>query len=296
MKTLMHKIRSTGICLITAVAIAAPSVSHAGWFKNSKPFSKVVTRVAAAPGNAKERIEDIAAKVNEIYSQISENRPLLEQMKNGRIMDSLKETLVFINGMQTDYQAFADSGVYASRLDIKDVLYGFGDITQAFPGAEPDGKIMVKLDKAANLVDKMPTQFLYLMDKALGPQLPELQEKIQNILDNLAMLPDLPSKRELYRDPMAHVDSLCELRENRAVAVSIAVLRARLKATAFKIKTIKAYMPDDLTINVNVVAGGGATVAKFPAQLPLQVMLTIIEGIEMRISNFTSIADSVCPQ
>lgn len=296
MKTLMHNIRSTGICLITAVAIAAPSVGQAGWFKDSKPVRKVVTRVAATPGKAKEGIEDIAAKVNEIYSQISENRPLLEQMKNSRMIENLKETFVFINEMQADYQVFADQGVYTARLDIKDVLYGFGDITQAFPGAESDGKIMDKVEQAANLVDKMPAQFLYVMDKAVGPQLSELQDKIDNIRDSLAMLPNLPSKRELYRDPMAHVDSLCELENNRAVAVSIAVLQARLKAVAFVIKNIKAYLPDDLTVMASVVAGGGGTVTKHPAQYPLQILLTIVEGIDLKISNFTSIAKSVCTQ
>ena len=296
MKTLMHNIRSTGICLITAVAIAAPSVGHAGWFKDSKSVRKVVTRVAATPGKAKEGIEDIAAKVNEIYSQISENRPLLKQMKNSGMIENLKETFVFINEMQADYQVFADQGVYTARLDIKDVLYGFGDITQAFPGAESDGKIMDKVEQAANLVDKMPAQFLYVMDKAVGPQLSELQDKIDNIRDSLAMLPNLPSKRELYRDPMAHVDSLCELENNRAVAVSIAVLQARLKAVAFVIKNIKAYLPDDLTVMASVVAGGGGTVTKHPAQYPLQILLTIVEGIDLKISNFTSIAKSVCTQ
>lgn len=296
MKTLMHNIRSTGICLITAVAIAAPSVGHSGWFKDSKSVRKVVTRVAATPGKAKEGIEDIAAKVNEIYSQISENRPLLEQMKNSGMIENLKETFVFINEMQADYQVFADQGVYTARLDIKDVLYGFGDITQAFPGAESDGKIMDKVEQAANLVDKMPAQFLYVMDKAVGPQLSELQDKIDNIRDSLAMLPNLPSKRELYRDPMAHVDSLCELENNRAVAVSIAVLQARLKEVAFVIKNIKAYLPDDLTVMASVVAGGGGTVTKHPAQYPLQILLTIVEGIDLKISNFTSIAKSVCTQ
>lgn len=290
----IHSLRQATLCLVSAIAIGLPTISQAGWFKDTKPLSKVTTRVAAAPVKAREGIGDITGKVNEIYSQISENRPLLEQMKNGRLMDSLQETLVFINEMQTDYQAFADSGVYATRHDIKEVLYGFGDLTQSFPGAEPDGKIIDKLDKAANLVDKMPTQFLYIMDKAIGPQLPELQEKIQDIHDSLAMLPYLPSKRELYSDPMAHVDSLCELKENRAVAASIAVLQARLRAAAFTIKNVKAYLPDDLSFVASVVAGGGATVSKHPAQYPLQIVLTIVEGMELKISNFTSIADSVC--
>jgi len=288
-------LRQTTLCLVSALAIGLPAIGQAGLLKDSKLVNKVVPRVVAAPGKATDRMADIASKVNEIYSQISENRPLLDQMKNGRMMENVKETLVFINDQQADYQVFADQGVYTFRSDIKDVLYGFGDITQAFPGAEPDGRLMDKLDKAADLVDKMPAQFLYIMHQAVAPQLPELQEKVDNIRDSLALLPDLPSKRELYRDAEAYGDSLCELVENRAIGVSIAVLQARLKATAFVIKNIKAYLPDDLAVVASVVAGGGATVTKHPAQYPLQILLTIVEGIDLQITNYTSIAKAVCP-
>ncbi|MGD8926568.1 MAG: hypothetical protein PVG20_06945 [Thioalkalispiraceae bacterium] len=291
------------IVLLSITMMMTPGISHAGWFSSKVENTKarvqarthtVATKVKAAPGNIKDRVEDISNKLNEIYSQVEANRPIMNKVKNGKMMQSLKEVVEFMQDSQEEYQYFANGQVDDFRRDIQDMLYDFGYIVEAFPAIENGDKIMDKLDKVSNLIDKIPSQFLFIVHKAVGEKLADVREKVGNISKDLASLPRLPKPRILLQDPHAYEVEMCKLVGSRANAVRIAVIKARLKRIIFTLKTITDYLPNDLTFNVTAVAGGGFTATKHPAQAPFQIPLTILEAVELTIDNNVAIANALC--
>ena len=289
-------IRHTAVCLAIVAFSGLPGASYAGWFSNaattvSTKAHTTAAKVAAVPGNAQDKLADVSAKINEIYAQIEENRPLTETLRNGRMMTTLKETLGFIQDMQEDYQQFAAQDVYTFRSDMQALMSNFSTIGQTFG---QDGAILDRLDKTVTLIDRMPTSFLYLMNKAVGSQLVNLRERTTQIGEQLSGLPELPSLRELYRDPLAYTDSVCPLVNDKRTAVYVAAVQAQVKNISFVLKSIKDYLPGDLVVTADVVAGGGLTMSKNPSQLPFQVMSTIVDSIDMKITSYTTMAAAIC--
>lgn len=285
---------AAGLALVAAAGL--PAQSQAGWFDQARDAVREKTqsftaKAAAAPGRARDRIAEVSDKVDEIYSHIEGNRPLADQLRNGRMMNTLKETLVFIQDMQADYQVFADQGVYTFRLEMQDLVADFRSVGETFGR---NGAALERLEKAGGLLERMPTSFLYVMHQAVGPQLADLRVRTAMIRDGLSRLPSLPKPRELFRDPAQHAPSICPLVEDERTVASVAALQARIKWITFGLKTIKGYLPDDLVVQADVVAGGGLTMTKYPAQFPFQVMLTIVEAIDLQISNYVTMATAIC--
>ncbi|MGD8783901.1 MAG: hypothetical protein PVG75_05665 [Thioalkalispiraceae bacterium] len=280
------------VVLFTATMLFTPGISYAGWFGDKA--QKVKTRVKATPGNVQQKVQDMSQKLNEIHQQIAENRPLMEKMKNGKMMDSLKEVVEFIIESQQEYQAFANRGVNGFRQDFSDMLYGFGYIINEAPALENADRLNDRLDTAMDLMDKIPSQFLFIMHKAVGNKLHSISDNVNSIRNDLGQLPRLPKPSELNRDPYAFEVELCSLVNSRANAVRIAVIKNRLKTTIWTMKTITSYLPDDLTFDVTVVGGGGFTATKHPAQVPFKIPLTILEAIELSIDNRVALANAMC--
>lgn len=301
MKNQIAQLKTIGLLIVTLMV--TPGFSHAGWFssKVEATKTKVQTRVSTAAtktketaSNIKDKVEDISNKLNDIYSQIESNRPLMNKVKNSPMMGNLKEILKFMQDAQEDYQNFANSGADTFRRDMQDILYDFGNIISAFPAIERGDKMINKLDKVSDMMDKIPGQFLYVMHKAVGDKLADLRVKVGDLSNQLARLPKLPKSRELYRDPQAYEVELCQLVDSRGAAVTVAVIQAKLKEIIWGLKTIASYMPDDLTFSVTAVAGGGFTATKHPAKVPFKVPLTVLEAVELKISNDVSIANAMC--
>lgn len=285
-----HPIRRITLGVVFAASIVAALPAQAGWFGNTVSTAKA--KVAATPGNVKDKLEDISAKLNELFEQIEENRPLMQQVRNGQMMTTLKETMAFLGDMQQDYQQFASAGVGMFRHDIKGMFADFGDISQTFGH---NGPIMQRLENAGNLIDKMPTAFLYVMNQAIGPQLETLQERIGQLRMNLSHLPVLPPLREVRAAPMNHTASLCPLVNDKPTKVTVAIIESSLKSISFVLKTIKDYMPSDLVVTANVVAGGGLTMSKHPVPMVLNVGSSVVDGLSLALEDYKTIAGAVCP-
>jgi hypothetical protein len=288
-------LRHTALCIGLAAALVLPAQSQAGWFSNAKTkvshrTETVTHRVAAAPAKAKDRLEDVQNKLNEIYSHIEENRPLADKLRDSKMVDTVKETLTFIQDQRADYQQFADQGVYGFRLDMKDLLTDFTSMGHMLGRRAP---VLDRLEKATALIDKMPTSFLYVMNKAIGTQLQNLQEQTGAISDKFGVLEQLPPLQELYRNPTSYTASVCPLVNDAETKATVAVLKARLANIGFVLETIQGYLPDDLMVDVDVLAGGGTTIGKFPAQIPFKVMSTVVKGISLRLDHYTSIAGAL---
>ena len=287
----------SAVCLTLMAALALPLQAEAGWLSEakSKVTSKTQTvtkRAAAVPGKVKDRIEDVQDKVNEMYSYLEENRPLADNLRNSKMVDTLKETLEFLQDQRADYQNFVDQGVYDFRLDMQDLVTNITGIGEQFGRS---GAAMERLGKMGEFIDKIPASFLYIMHKGVGPQLSELQEQIAVLSQQVSMLPQLPNQRQLLSNPTSYRPTLCPLVTDEDTALYVAVIQAQLETISFLLKSIKDLLPSDLVVTADVVAGGGLTMSKNPAPLPFQVMAIVVDAINLKISNATTLATAMCP-
>jgi len=174
------KIAST-VALLATFAISTNS--YAGWFSDSTPAKKVVAKVKAAPAaavskvqdaplNIQAQVEDVLAKVNEIYGQVEDSRPLMNVIKDGKIINDLQDIMVFLNETRADYEQFANSGVQSFSQDVSGLLYDFGDIASIMQVA--DG-MDTRLAKAEDLINRMPPQLMYVMHEALGASIADMR-------------------------------------------------------------------------------------------------------------------------
>jgi hypothetical protein len=293
MKTLTRKIRSTGICLITSIAIAAPGIGHAGWFSTPRPVVKKVTQtVRTGASNVQGKLGEIAGKLNEMYAQMKDKRPLVNALKNGKMMQQLTEVVQYLNESQQDYQAFAENGVYILRQDIKDLV---GTVSSISGMLNLDGKLNDQLQKSTALVDKMPVTFLFALARSgIDKRLQDILERLTRLSEDLVLVATLPLERNVYLYPEQYKDSLCPLVNDPQTKVQLAVLNARIDTNIWAIDTVSDLIPEDLTVSATVVGGGGATVSKFPPQYIFKAMKTILSAIKLRTDNYKSIAESMC--
>lgn len=293
MKTVIHKIRTTSICLITAAAIAAPSAGYARWFSAPKPVVKKLTQtVRTGTSHLQDNAGDIADKLTEIHAQIEDNRPLINALKNGQMMQQLTEIVQYLNESQQDYQAFTENGVYLLRQDIQDLVGAVSSISDML---NLDSKLNDQLHKAAALVDKMPVTFLFALAKSgIDKRLQDILARLIQLSDDLVLVATLPLERNVYLYPGEYKDSLCPLVNDQQTRVQLAVLNARIDANVWAIDTVSDLIPEDLNVSAMVVGGGGATVSKFPPQYIFKAMKTILSAIKLRVGNYKSIAESMC--
>ena len=312
MNTINYKIfnsrnaRNVAVSAVMTVVIALPGTSFAGgWWANNSGVTKVrakvqsvktnvVHKVEKAPGKVKDKIEDVADKLNEIYAQIQDNQPLLNQIKDGPLIGAIGDTLQFLQENQAEYQQFVSQEGEYFRDDIRNLLSDFIDISQEFPVARQKSKVVEQMQKALTLIDKLPPVFLYPMYKAIGPKLEEMQLMISSLRTKLAALPELPPLKDLYMDPMAHAESMCNFVTDKKVAVHVATIQAILKTGVWSVGVVLDNLPKDLTVNATVVGGGGTTVSAHPARAPFNMIKMILEGTDLGITQYTAIGKSVC--
>jgi hypothetical protein len=292
MKTFTKSIRTSSICLITAATLSLPGLAHAGWFSETKIAKKVTTTIKAAPNKAVSKINDISSQIKDIADKMHESQPLANALKNSKMIDQLVDVMGFINESQKDYELYIDNYDYQMRADIDNLVGSVTDITTLLG---MDSKATDQLHKATNLVKKLPAAFLYPLYKAgIHNKIETIGDGFQQLVDNLGVIADLPLPQKVYLNPENYRAKLCPLVNDRQTKVMLAVLDARIQNNKFALKTVMDLMPEDLTVSVTVVGGGGLTVSKFPPQYIFQAINFVLESIELRLNNFKSIAGAIC--
>ena len=293
MKNLTQKLRSTGICLITVAAIALPQAGHAGWFDGiPTPVEKVVKKAKSASGNIKNIVTDVSRKLNDIHEKLDASRPLANALKNGQMIKQLTEVVEYLNESQSEYQDFVDNGVDFMRQDIHSLVVSVQDINNSL---NLDGKIGNRLQKAADLIEKMPPPFLYpLAIAGIDDMLQDIAERMVQLAGDLELIATLPIEQDAFLYPESYKADLCPLVKDPQKKIQLAVLGARMDNNIWLIDTMSSLMPEDLTVEVTVLGGGGATISKFPPQYLFKAMKFVLETIKLRISNYTAIASSMC--
>jgi len=292
--TICRPLRYSAMGIIFAASVVATMPAQAGWFSNvSSKVHTAAAKVASTPGNIEAKVADISAKLNEMFQNIEENRPLAEHLKNGPLMKMVKETLGLMADMSNDYQQFTSSGEAESfRQDIKDIIADMSAISQQFGRDEAKRQRLAKIE---SLMDKIPSTFLFVMYEAAGDRVQTMKYKIAQLQTRMSQLPSLPTFSELAQAPENFTNEICPLVNDKPTKVTVALLKVAIKDVSFVVKNIKEAIPEDIDINVDVVAGGGTTI-KNPAQRVLQGIMVVLDGLQLKIENYETIAGAVCPE
>ncbi len=303
MNTLTQKMRTTTICLITVAAIALPGISQAGWFSSSKPV-KSVSHIAhrttgsvrhaatSTAGSIKDKVTDISSKVNEMAAQFAESRPLADAMKNGKMMSHLTEMVHYINDYQKDYEDFNNRGADEMRDDIRRLVSSVNGVISTLG---MDNKVADQMQRAADIIEKVPATFLYPLAKSgLSEKLKATRDRFLQMKDDVTLIATLPREKDVLLYPESYKADLCPLVNDYHTKVQLAVLSARIKQDKYAVDLMSKLIPDDLTVNIEVVGGGGLTISKFPVQYLFIAMNTVLDVIEMRIDTYTSIGGAMC--
>jgi hypothetical protein len=251
----------------------------------------VTARVHNATDKVQDKVGDMADKINEIYAQFEEGRPLINAMKDSQMVDMAKEVMLYMQESQKDYQHFANSGVYGFEGDINDLLDDMGDIAHKI---KLGGNLDEKLDKVRDLIAKMPTQFLFVMHKATGKGVTEVRGQTQVLSTQLSVVERLPSARDLFTAPMNYTNELCPLVNDPEEKVKLAVVMAIVKRLELFVGLLNDASPDDLHVSATAVAGGGATVSKFPTKGITLIIKHVVGSVKVYLENTKDIATAVC--
>lgn len=286
------------ICMLAATVMFTPGVSQAGWFDKKPVKAKVKqiktnasTKAKAGANKLQAKVEDISNKLDEVYAQLEKGRPLKNALEDSNMLETVKDVMAYVGESQKDYQQFANSGVYVFEDEVNDLFY---DLTDIIDTMQLDSKLKKQINDIRDLLAKMPTQFLYVMKKAVGERITEIRQRVQQIKLNLVFVAELPTKQEMFKNPTHHKDSLCPIANNRDKKVSYAIIMGRLKELELVAGTLNDLSPDDLYASGTAVAGGGTTVGKFPTKLITILIKHIVGSIIVDLDNTKNIAEAVC--
>jgi len=294
-------IRNIAIATLVTSAVL-PSVSHAGWWSDNNPVKKVVATVKAAPsnvvskvqeapGNIQAQVEEVLDKLNEIHSRVEESKPLMNAMKDGKVISDLQDIMTFFQESRADYQQFANSGAQGFSQDVSGLLYDFGDIISIMQVA--DG-MNARLTKADDLIGRLPPQLLYVMHEAMGSSIIDMREQLLEISTHLDFMRDLPSNRELMSAPQQHQASLCPIVNDKRTKVSYQVVKGKVAILVLGLDYVNEMQPDDLNVGATAVAGATVTVSKYPPKYVTQTLKTIADYMALRLETIHDVAEAVC--
>jgi len=285
--------RNTAFGAIFVASIATTMPAHAGWFSHAREkVHHTVSQVKATPGNIQNKVEDISRKLNELFQKVENSQPLADHLRNGPLMKMITETLGYMSDMKGQYQQFTDSGEdEAFRQDIKQILSDMSAISQKFGPSERKQR---RLNKMQDLMDKIPGTLLFVMHEAAGDRIQTMEDRIGRLSDRLNQLPELPPMSELTRDPESYTNQICPLVNDKPTKITVALVKVAIKDVSFVVGHVKKAIPEDIDINVDVVAGGGTTI-KNPAQRVLNAVANVLDLVQLKIDNYETIAGAVCP-
>ena len=171
MKTVIHKIRSTSICLITAIAIAAPGLASAGCWTGAvrHPDRKNPHRHSPSP-----MCSNIGRWPIGRHRQ-GPGRRNLRPVKQLKVVEQLKQTMGLVQQMQADYEYFSGGEGCAAtcaafRSSLKNTFNSFALLVSELPALSSESGLVENMQRVSNLIDYLPPRALYLLWQAMSAQ------------------------------------------------------------------------------------------------------------------------------
>ena len=159
MKQITQKIRTSGICFITAAAISLSATSHAGWFDNAK--NKV--------NSVKTKVSNKTSKIRSNVNQKIANNDIINTVKKLEVKDQLTNMLDLMKEMQRDYNYFSGGsgcgGECANfRFQLKEAFYEYILLAKEVPSLNADGMLIKNLERAVDLIQARLEHIAWLLN------------------------------------------------------------------------------------------------------------------------------------
>ena len=298
MKTVTHKIRSTSICLFTAVAIAAPGLASAGLGDRVRSGIQTVrTGSSIAITNVKQR--PLANAVEAVRAPAAEIFDTVQQLQ---VVDQLKQTMVLVQHMQADYDYFSGgqgcSATCASfRGRLKNVFGNFVLLVSEIPALSSESGLIDNMQRVSGLIDYLPPRALSLLWQTLSAKMDQLEAAADEIRQTLLNLPPLQpvagfgtggtgmntmsigttgsGRASNFASNVS--DSYCAWKDMEDDPW-IKMVRARLELSGWTVEQFENMIPD---VAVKAEGGGTAGVAVANASANAGVSVKPTDGVKL---------------
>ena len=299
MKTLMHKIRSTGICLITTVAIAAPGLASAGLGDRVRSGIQTVRTGSSIVITNVQQQRPLANAVETVRAPAAEIFDIVQQLQ---VVDQLKQTMALVQHMQADYDYFSGgqgcSATCASfRGRLKNVFGNFALLVSEIPALSSESGLIDNMQRVSGLIDHLPPRAVYLLWQTLSAKMDQLEAAADEIRQTLVNLPPLESvagfgTRGTGMSTMSVGTTVRGAASNFASNVSdsycdwkgkeedpwVKMVRARLEMFGWTVEQFENMIPD---VEVKAEGGGTAGVAVANASANAGVGVKPTDGVKL---------------
>ncbi|MEJ2392851.1 MAG: hypothetical protein P8019_15810 [Gammaproteobacteria bacterium] len=284
-----------GVVLASSVIVAVPA--QASWFGHvSSREHKVAHRVAATPGNLEAKVRDMSGKLNDIYQKFENGMPIVQKMQQIHLKEKLMNNIDYLRDTMSDYDDFANGGAENFRGDLESIFDNFSSFNQAILHKQA---LSNSLDRVNQLVGKLPVSFLYILHKAIGTQLQNMQTKVVLMNSNAQVLASLPSVSTAMQDPQSFIDNACDQDQHKGLKTSFRLALAVIKITAGQIELwadhYEKLAPRDLVLEGDAVGeGAGTTVSSHPAHIILEELKFPAKVTKEVVEDYKTLAEALC--
>ena len=299
MKTVIHKIRSTSICLITAVAIVVPGLASAGLGDRVRSGIQTVRTGSSIVITNVQQHRPLANAVETVGVPAAE---IFDTVKQLQVVDQLKQTIALVQHMQADYDYFSGgqgcSATCASFRDrLKNVFGNFALLVSEIPALSSESGLIENIQRVAGLIDHLPPRALYLLWQTLSAKMDQLEAAADEIRQTLVNLPPLESVTGFgargtgmstmsvgttVRGPASNFasnvsDRYCDWKDKEEDPW-VKVVRARLEMFGWTVEQFENMIPD---VEVKAEGGGTAGVAVANASANAGVGVKPTDGVKL---------------
>ena len=265
------QIRRSLVCIATAIAIAGPGLTFAGFAERAgSGIQMIKTKAGVHITNVRENrplanaVEKATAPAGEIFRKVADLK-LIEQFN---------QTMELVNHMQADYQYFSGgqgcSATCASfRASLKNIFNDFASLIGEVPALRGNSELVSNIQRTSNLVDHMPPRALYPMWQAMSAKVAELESMAYEIRQTLDSLPPLMDPSSFGANTMSasantrtagsSAGGVCAWSDQKDKPV-IDLIQARLEMLGWELEKVEGLIPD-VEVKGEAGASAGAAVA-----------------------------------
>ena len=286
------QLRRTAICIASAIAIAVPGLSSAGFGDRAKARIQTVRTNTGVVITNVQRSRPLANKIDELKAPATE---ILETVEELQVLEQLNDTIDLMKQIQVDYRYFSGGQGCAAicadfRSSLKTIFYNFASLITEIPALDNESGLIENIERVSDLIDYMPPRALYLMWQAMSAKLSDLEamaDEIRQTLDSLPPLMDLstfgPNTMSTSLDTGNTSDmgegGFCEwVKDENKPAIEL--IQARLEMFGWRVEKAEGLIPD---VEVKAEGGGeaGAAVANVTAAAGVGMKPT--DGVKMAL-------------
>lgn len=287
-------IRNTGAVAFISASLIMPTTASAG----------VLDTINSRVSSIYSRVNSIYSQVRSTQGQIYEIVESMNQTKNSlssegakQMLDVVRSTLAFLEQSRDQYQRFSgpdDCGIGSPCNDYRDSLHGLIENVSSLPADLPFRgdftSIADRLEKASQLMDRIPTFVLFASEQVAGDTIEKASDLLSELRSIVAEIPEIPTLEKLNTMADAEFHEVCSsVLDNPHIKLADVVL----DNMAGYLSDFADFTQDNITFGITAVAGGTVSV-KNPMKGTLQTVAFVVKTMKRQLNYSVALVNSVC--